>query len=292
MLEHSLRRAAAPLLFVHISKAAGTSFTEALSSNFEPEEIAPFLGGALPNFHHERLQYKLYAGHYSVYQAESHFNECTWITFLRHPISRAVSQYLSWHNPINLTPYWAARIHPEELDAIRLAQRLSFEEFIKSDNPHILGSIRNFQTRVLCSIAPHERSPNAHCVERILQSAIRNLRNRFAFFGLVERFSESLHLFDLQFGPQVSVAHRVRHLNASGTKPTISVAVQCRLEELNQLDLALYREATLEFNRRLTAARLNALIADDVAFKAVLERAEQIRPRAESSLLNVGKKNA
>jgi hypothetical protein len=63
-------------LFVHIAKTAGTSFTALLTTLFEPGEIAPFLGGAKPTFEERKPEYRLYAGHYQVYDALRHFPDC------------------------------------------------------------------------------------------------------------------------------------------------------------------------------------------------------------------------
>ena len=250
-----------PFLFVHIPKTAGTSFHALLSECFLLEEVAPLLAGSDPKFDPRNPKHRLFSGHYSVHAAESYFSDCVWLTFLREPISRSISQYRSWHDPKNLTPYWLARIDPEQRRAVELAQSLTFEEYLEIDNEYIRGSISNHQCRVLCSL-PVEltvsvcSTAGSNLSEKVLESAKRNLVGRFNFFGLTERFCDSLYLFNSQFDTGVFDANHHRQLNISEVaEPELSLTARKRLTQLNGLDLELYHTAKLEFARRLKAQK-------------------------------------
>jgi hypothetical protein len=161
------------------------------------------------------------------------------------------------HDPKNLTPYWIARIDPEERRAVELAQSLTFEEYLEIDNEYIRASISNYQCRLLCSFPAEVTTAvcsvsGSNLSEKVLESAKRNLIGQFGFFGLTEHFADSLYLFNSQFDTAVFDANRRCRLNASEVvQPELSLSAGMRLKQLNELDLELYHTAKLEFTRRL-----------------------------------------
>lgn len=180
-----------PLVFVHIMKTAGTSFVNYLHSNMPSADIvAPPFMGDLSVIGLENKEYRLYWGHFNYSMLKQRGLDAYYLTFLREPLSRVISQYKSWHKPENLTDAWLASMQPHQIEAVRWTQTATLEEFVLSDNPYIVGHIRDVQTRFL--------SDNPDSVY-MLQSAKSNLLRKFYFFGVAERFDDSISLFRKMF---------------------------------------------------------------------------------------------
>jgi hypothetical protein len=107
------------ILSVHIAKTAGTAFRDVLSRSYAADQIvfdfddrifdpaSPFnrdpglwrrqaddfiqiLGSSVRIIH----------GHFSAVKYREHFADALWITWLRHPVNRLLSQYFHWrHRP-------------------------------------------------------------------------------------------------------------------------------------------------------------------------------------------------
>ena len=157
------------LIFVHIPKSGGTTLRRLLSEQFcgtgvahvnradiqqMPTPCSPsasLVMGHMPFGLHERLPGK------SMY-----------LTMLREPTARAISQYHAW-------------LRRRELDI----EQFSFDEFLVST-----PKLNNDQTRVvLGNVERHVPLTNAD-----LDQAKENLENRFLFAGVTERFDESVIL--------------------------------------------------------------------------------------------------
>jgi len=166
------------------------------------------------------------------------------VTWLRHPVDRAISQYKSWNNPKNLHAHWVENMPAETFEHIRFAQQATLEEFVFSDHPRILNNIRNVYAGCLSSCWPQN--------PKWLESAKENLVRQFKFFGLVERFDDSMKLFKRAFGWEAEFREGKATANRSTQEGIVpSVRAVERLMELNQVDLELYRFGTLLFEDRL-----------------------------------------
>ncbi len=242
-----------PLAFVHINKTAGTSFTQYLESHFtDVRAIAPpFLGDCEAMGIHDPDKW-LFWGHVPLWQLDQHRRDLWHITFLRDPIRRIISQYRSHHDPQNLKSNWSAVLPAYAREALAFAQQATFEEYVFSDNAFLLGHIRDLQTHFLSS----HRDPDH---PDFLSSAISNLRQRILFFGMVERFDDSIALFQFQFRSSRAYLNMPQRRNASQPYP-VSVSQGCRerLEALTRNDRALYLAAQQEFQRRLLHVRERA----------------------------------
>jgi hypothetical protein len=142
--------------------------------------------------------------------------------FLRDPVERTISHY-----------YWLRERNPR------------FE--IPIEDALINGLIHdNLQTRVIAGSMPFVAT------EETLEQALANL-DRLSAIGLTERFDESVVLLTGEFGwrPMVySVA------NATANRPprkTFTAETLEVLERYNALDLELYREAKMRFERKVAA---------------------------------------
>lgn len=233
-----------PIAFVHIPKTAGSAFIEYLVANIgDQSKVAPPFMGDMTVTRDERSPYQLYWGHYDYFLLRGTGRKFTFITFLRDPLARAISQWKSWSNPDNLTEAWLNVMEPYQIEALRFAQTATLEEFVMSPNLYIEGHIRDVQTRYLAD-APDRPD--------MLDSAKRNLEAVFQYFGIVERFQESIELFQANFRNNAlpysvppARENRSREVDAN-----LSAAALARLRSLNSNDFELYVFACRLFEER------------------------------------------
>jgi hypothetical protein len=233
-----------PLVFVHIPKTAGTSFTRYLEQSLAaPSLVAKPFFGDISAIDIDNPDLRLFAGHFFYSQIFPLKTTALYLTFLRDPLARVISHYNSWHNPNNLTQTWIDAISPDELAAVRFTQAASLEEFILSDNAYIEGQMQNVQTLYLCD---DPWSPD------MLESAKRNLSERMYYFGIVERFEASIALFRRRFGNTVPYAVPLAHENRS-RQDTVRLSARAlnRVRKLNEKDYDLYDFAVRRFEELL-----------------------------------------
>jgi hypothetical protein len=232
-----------PIAFVHIPKTAGTAFVEYLMANIgDNSKIAPPFMGDMTVTQDERSPYKLYWGHYDYYLLKETGRRFTYITFLRHPLARAISQWKSWSNPDNLTEDWIKVMQPYQIEAVRFSQTATLEDFIVAKNSYIEGHIRDVQTRYLSDLPDRPG---------MLDSAKRNLETVFHYFGVVERFEDSIQLFRSEFQNALPYAVSAARENRS-ERPTddLSPSAMARLRALNMNDFELYEFGCKLFEER------------------------------------------
>lgn len=221
-----------PLIFVHIPKTAGTSFTAYLRHNIsDPALVAEPFYGDLSKIKLERTSLRLFYGHFRFADISALKPDGLFVTFLRDPLARVISQYRSWHDPNNLTKAWVDAMPADELAAVRYTQTASLQEFILSDDPCIVNQMRNVQTNYLCDPGLAED----------LDSAKANLAEKFCYFGVVERFDDSIALFRKQFDHSMPYALPREEENRSVSEQiNLSGAALSRVRKLNEKDYDLY----------------------------------------------------
>lgn len=172
------------VLFLHVPKAGGTSFSDLVYRNCHVEPyyvdaehylhagvyyfpVGFFRDEAepLPEIVVNTLQrpdLSAVVGHFWYGVDQMLAERAVYLTILRDPLERAVSLY---HH-------------------LRLTETMTFREFIESP-PY--REVDNGQTRRISGVDP----PPGECFEEMLAIAKQNLAERFAVVGVTERFAET-----------------------------------------------------------------------------------------------------
>jgi hypothetical protein len=247
------------VVFLHLRKTAGSTVRFVARRQYRRGELITFdappaVGGAnrmwndLPA--ERRTQIKCVQGHFPFAPNLFAPRTISCLTILRDPVQRVVSFYFfNLHNP-------ETRFH-----AAINRNRLTLEQFVQSEQ---FAEIHNLQTRMLAG-ANADSGPS-----EMLDTAIANLRERFAVVGVSERLDETLLLCRAKFGwrrlvyRRINVTHRRPQLNA------ISAETIAAIERANTLDRTLYNGA----RERMDQLVRENHIADSAV--AALQRASRV----------------
>jgi hypothetical protein len=255
------------LVFVHIPKAAGTTFGRILRHHYGAhfERIDQFRREDLERAaaRGEPVSVELpgvqaVTGHVAFGLLERLFPDALFVTILRDPVERTLSQY----------EYMLHRVgrpwHHETLPAP--TADLTIDEALGR------GYVRdNLQTRMLCGlISPTEALP-----PDALKQAKRNLAEQFAHVGTTARFAEFLALLNLEFG-WPTVAYKEGRVTPGRRPAADRTADELRaVEDANAFDREVFAHAEELLARALAGA------GPEVAAEAdVLRRALPIERRA------------
>jgi len=241
-----LRKLSKPIIFTHIPKTAGTSFSNYIIGHLKNSSLAappfaliypegkPF--GALSPDPFESNTYRFIHGHLMLQHVPANF-DCYLTTFLRHPVSRVISQYQSWHNPANIMEPWKSRLCDSMREALEFSHQATLQDFVLSDNKIIQGSITNVQSIFLATAVNGELA---------LSSAIENALTKYYFIGVVEHFDSAIASFRSKFCNSMEYNVDINQENRSKQAITaVSSKVMDRIMACNEHDFALYNEVCL-----------------------------------------------
>ena len=231
------------ILFTHIPKTSGTSLLkELIEPNLSPNTIY-YQGNIKKIVPALYKNYQLVSGHFSYGMHLFSPRKVKYITFLREPVERAISFYYF----VQQGGDDPATRHP----LCDYAESVTLQEFYQNKEFH------NHQTRMTAGWIDHKfykylDSPKNQ--QRVLTKAIKNLKNKYYYFGLLEEREKSIALCKKKFdwhnyqtvNPQKKTHKRARIDDVdSKTLKTIKAA--------NALDLEFYNFALKRFNSLVSA---------------------------------------
>lgn len=250
--------------FHHIPKTAGTTLNTILDAAFAPHEVRSVYG------EHEYEQFfalhsgaltecRLLRGHLLVKDFDgllAQHPRMRIVTFLREPVARVVSEFRF------LRTWPQGHIH-----ARLNADGLSLRDYVESAERRYVFRNNNLMTTLVSGISALEHPGAA------LARAKRNVAERFAFTGVMERFDESLLLLARLMGlkDMVYEAHNVARPHSA--RPDAETLA--RIAERNQLDTALHLFASELLEERLASAG-GEFFAALRRFRLVNERYQRI----------------
>lgn len=250
------------LVFLHILKAGGTTLNNIVESHFERRQTYATSAtglhpdGNLDGFFElspaERARIRLLNGHLGFGIHEHLPNQAVYITMMREPVARIVSQY-NFERKLATSPLYE-HLQSGEMD---------ITGFVRYHAD--AGEMDNLQTRMI-SGNWHKRGFGP-CTPEMLETAKRNLREHFAVVGLTSQFDASHLLLKRYFGWPVAFYRRANVSKKHVRREDLPADAVETIRDYNRFDLELYayaqelfaeqvRNAGLSFRLELLAYRL------------------------------------
>ena len=242
-------KAAQPILFLHIPKAAGSTLSRFIEAQYPPWRIFS-LSGYRPNESLKRFaalsqkrrdSFDVIKGHYAFGVHELLGKRARYLTVLREPVDRICSVY-----------YYAKRNQRHPLHEIARSKGIAgFLEATKN-----VPALSNQQTRALSGTPQLNLagSPQLDLDDRHLERAKKNLES-FEGIGLSDRFQESLAYLTLVFD---WTPLRLDAQNVTSNRPSAAQLTEATAEHIrqrNRLDVDLYAYAEQLYLNRIESHR-------------------------------------
>lgn len=233
--------------FLHLEKTAGSALGAALQDCFHPLQICPLrpteiLPASDPGAQAQARRWSLLWGHYDLPRLLALDPDRFLIAFFREPGARLVSLYNFWRQ---VAP---AEIRRSERSAgVRLAQELSFRDFLRSDHPVVVDAVDNYYVRRLTGLyrEDHGCDPLLADEAAALAEGCAAL-SRLDFVGVTERLDEGVRVLGrmLDFAPPRTVPRLNASRRAEGD-PTLGA--EAELAACTRLDRVIYAAAVDRF---------------------------------------------
>jgi hypothetical protein len=232
------------LIFVHIPKTAGTTLNRIIDWEYNPLRVYS-LNGRYFRWAYHRLtrlsarqlaKFRIFKGHMPYGLHRYLPQPARYLTILRDPIDRAISEY-----------FFAVtdQFHPDR----QHVSQMTLEEFVRSDPSN------NTQTKRLSGQIKGYDFLAGDCTPAMLDSALENLDRDFELIGLSERFEESLALAKITFGWKIPRYGSFRVTKRRPPKSEIPESTRTLIADLNQFDIALYRRGVALFEQKIEQYR-------------------------------------
>jgi hypothetical protein len=237
------------IVFLHLFKCGGTTVIERLRARLgaaavlQVRDVRAF-DAELRGEPRTIDRYSAVVGHLSLPLLEEHFADAAWVTVLRDPVDRMLSQYYHFRGE----PSDAAvgdEVGSDHDFRVRFCSQNDLTAFVTSEDPRLTVYTRNYMTRKLAGVTRRHRS---HLGEKALAAAIANLP-RFAAVGTTDTLDgDFLPTLDTLAGRRSSLIDRLRrraNVSASrrGRRPPLDGDALDAIIAHNAADIALYAAA-------------------------------------------------
>ena len=234
------KRVAKPtVLFMHIPKTAGTAFREAIAQNFLLSEIA-YLYPTPPGFLvsdlralplDQRRRFRMIMGHFQFGMDEALPQKSEYITIVREPTARVLSQYAYLR-------HWQPELVSDASGRLLTLEQV-FEARLSTDFDNTL---------VRCFSGVYERDyPPGTLTEAILDEAVANMRTRFSVIGHQEASSQAFAQLQEQYGWSADHALPSVNLGALYSSEEPGAQLEAAIRHYNRWDFLLYERINEAF---------------------------------------------
>lgn len=238
------------LVFLHLFKCGGTTVIERLRARLGATSV---LHVRDVHAFDERLRRDRSAvagqhavvGHLALPLLETHFADWAWVTVLRDPVDRMLSQYHHFRREAGALDAESDDAKSDHAFRVRFCAENDLLAFATSEDPRLTVYTRNYMTRKIAGITRRRRTQLG---AKALSTALDNLP-RFAAIGTTDTLDdEFLPSIDSLVGRRPRLVDRLRRpANVSATRqgrrPALDpVALEAILAH-NAADVALYAAA-------------------------------------------------
>lgn len=230
------------LIFLHLPKCGGTTLNRLIEWEYPLSRIFS-VDPSFFRWSHRKVsrwpqadldKMLVFKGHMPFGLHERLSRPATYITFLREPVERVISEYFfAKHH----------RLHPQH----KRMQSLTLEQYALG-TPH-----HNMQTKLIAGRGNYPDFLAGDCNDDVLATAYHNLDEHFSFAGLTERFDEGLAKLKLMFGWNIA---RYANFNVTPVrlqKNKVPPEVQALIAERNRYDCALYARVEARYKEAMTS---------------------------------------
>jgi hypothetical protein len=226
--------APAPIIFVHIPKTAGSTLRSIIRKQYGEDHLlylralnSTDLNQQQPEVEEAQKERDIrgISGHvmFGVHQfVDSAFQ---YVTILREPISRVISDY-----------YYVLQTPTHDLHETVIANDYSLREYVTSGTTIYAD---NVQTRIVAGVGGD--IPVGECTRDHLEQAKRNLQDHFSVVGLTEYFNESITLMKRQLGWGYPMYKTRNKTSNRPSRREVSTETKHVIREHNTLDVELHQ---------------------------------------------------
>ena len=236
------------VIFVHPPKTAGSTIARIMDREYNPLYICNIDGRfyywsfeRISGWPKERLaKIKVFKGHMPFGLHTFLPQPSSYITILRDPVSRTISEY-----------HYRKHLRHPVLD--RDAKTLTLEEYVTTvpyNNPQtkMIAGIRVPYQYHFYSVLSSYNLYTGPCTAETLEIAKANLSQYFSLIGLTERFDETLALGKILFGWKIPFYISMKQGPKLTKKDDVSPQQRSLIAECHQFDMELYRFAASLFD--------------------------------------------
>lgn len=237
---------AAPVVFYHVPKTAGSTIMSILDNQFDSKEIYPFFFQKKINESRNLENYNLFHGHFYFSLTQTKIaNNAINITFFRNPVDRILSEY---------------RYIIKHFDYLSDEDKSKVFQGHKAQPLFLIHPETNIGVNgfCLCLSSFLEDDPNKS-IDEHLASAKKNLEE-FFFVGITERMEESIHLLFNLLGWPIPEAQIPRLNTTDGYIEKYPDELIEEIKRLNWADIELYEFAKTLFERKLEQSEQKILL--------------------------------
>lgn len=241
-----------PLLFIHVPKAAGTTFAQILNSYFSEQDICPayYVSELMQLPAEEVRRYRLVCGHFE-YSIRELLDAPICLTMLREPVDRVVSYY----RYIRSAPAHALHQKFSQMSLMEILEDPVERVPLSNHQTRLFGRDLNLErVRARFTGAEAELAPLSEDQKKRANVDLDLAMARLAdleFVGLAERFDDSVKLLCHTLGlPEHTDYGRANVTRDDGSEVTVSDLVRSKIEDMNTMDRAFYRFASTLFGER------------------------------------------